>query len=49
MLNADQVLSLRQLAGYDPCIGYYVSDYFNNPEVQMAIHARTNTKWFECK
>jgi serine carboxypeptidase-like clade 2 len=43
------VLSLRQLAGYDPCIGYYVSDYFNNPEVQMAIHAQTNTKWFECK
>ncbi|KAM0895111.1 hypothetical protein ACQ4PT_024040 [Festuca glaucescens] len=41
--------SSSYLAGYDPCIGYYVSDYFNNPEVQKAIHARTNTKWIECK
>ncbi|KAF7028605.1 hypothetical protein CFC21_040496 [Triticum aestivum] len=36
------------LAGYDPCIGYYVDAYFNNPEVQKAMHARTNTDWSEC-
>ncbi|KAK1631476.1 hypothetical protein QYE76_005791 [Lolium multiflorum] len=35
--------------GYDPCIDYHVFDYFNNPEVQKAIHARANTKWIQCK
>ncbi|KAM0881643.1 hypothetical protein ACQ4PT_032805 [Festuca glaucescens] len=37
-----------ELAGYDPCIGAYVDAYFNNLEVQKAIHVRTKTEWSEC-
>ncbi|KAM3275854.1 hypothetical protein ACQJBY_044311 [Aegilops geniculata] len=36
------------LPGYDPCIDAYIDAYLNNPEVQKAMHARTNTDWSEC-
>ncbi|KAL6655427.1 hypothetical protein ACP70R_006253 [Stipagrostis hirtigluma subsp. patula] len=40
--------SSSNLPGYDPCIDNYVKVYFNNPEVQKAIHARINTRWSLC-
>uniref|UniRef100_A0A8I6Y2P4 carboxypeptidase D n=1 Tax=Hordeum vulgare subsp. vulgare TaxID=112509 RepID=A0A8I6Y2P4_HORVV len=36
------------LPGYDPCIDSYIDTYLNNPTVQKAMHARTNTEWSEC-
>ncbi|KAK3133554.1 hypothetical protein QOZ80_6AG0537990 [Eleusine coracana subsp. coracana] len=40
--------SSSYLPGYDPCIDNYVEVYLNNPEVQKAFHARTNTHWSGC-
>nr|CAB3453628.1 unnamed protein product [Digitaria exilis] len=40
--------SIGHLPGYDPCIGYYVPNYFNRIEVQKAIHARIDTPWSTC-
>ncbi|KAM0881647.1 hypothetical protein ACQ4PT_032809 [Festuca glaucescens] len=37
----------RYIPGYDPCSGYYVDAYLNDPEVQKALHART-IKWAGC-
>uniref|UniRef100_A0A453L092 Uncharacterized protein n=1 Tax=Aegilops tauschii subsp. strangulata TaxID=200361 RepID=A0A453L092_AEGTS len=37
-----------QMAGYDPCMEYYVEAYLNTGEVQEALHARTNTNWLAC-
>uniref|UniRef100_A0A453L0B6 Uncharacterized protein n=1 Tax=Aegilops tauschii subsp. strangulata TaxID=200361 RepID=A0A453L0B6_AEGTS len=36
------------MAGYDPCMEYYVEAYLNTGEVQEALHARTNTNWLAC-
>ncbi|XP_072147971.1 putative serine carboxypeptidase-like 30 [Setaria viridis] len=36
------------LPGYDPCIEFYVPNYFNRLEVQNAVHARINTPWSTC-
>ncbi|CAN6196227.1 unnamed protein product [Urochloa humidicola] len=40
--------SYGYLPGYDPCISYYVPNYFNRLEVKKAIHARINTDWSTC-
>ncbi|KAF7072891.1 hypothetical protein CFC21_077968 [Triticum aestivum] len=37
----------RYVPGYDPCTGYYIDAYLNDPEVQKALHVRT-TKWAGC-
>ncbi|KAM3258012.1 hypothetical protein ACQJBY_050002 [Aegilops geniculata] len=37
----------RYVPGYDPCTGYYIEAYLNDPEVQKALHVRT-TKWAGC-
>ncbi|KAL6655428.1 hypothetical protein ACP70R_006254 [Stipagrostis hirtigluma subsp. patula] len=38
--------SSSYLPGYDPCVD--VDVYFNDHEVQKAIHARINTRWEAC-
>ncbi|KAG2643905.1 hypothetical protein PVAP13_2KG355200 [Panicum virgatum] len=42
------VYSSSYLPGYDPCINYYVTNYFNSLDVKEAIHARINTRWSNC-
>ena len=42
-------LAIGQLPGYDPCINYYVTNYFNSLDVKEAIHARINTRWSNCR
>ncbi|CAL5063991.1 unnamed protein product [Urochloa decumbens] len=46
--NLAKKIEAIKLPGYDPCIGYYVPNYFNRLEVQEAIHARINTRWSTC-
>ncbi|KQJ86054.1 serine carboxypeptidase-like 40 [Brachypodium distachyon] len=40
--------SSSYLPGYDPCIRFYIHDYYNRPEVQTAMHVRTRTDWLQC-
>ncbi|XP_072982661.1 serine carboxypeptidase 1-like [Typha latifolia] len=39
--------SNSQIAGYDPCSDFYVTDYLNDPTVQKAFHAKP-TNWQTC-
>ncbi|KAG9442276.1 hypothetical protein H6P81_018130 [Aristolochia fimbriata] len=41
----------KKPAGYDPCVGYQTSAYFNRPDVQKALHANTTNipyPWSHC-
>ncbi|CAL0318741.1 unnamed protein product [Lupinus luteus] len=44
-------LGFRKLYGYDPCTEKYAEIYYNNPDVQKALHANTtgiSYKWTAC-
>lgn len=40
---------MRVPGGYDPCYSTYVAEYFNRPDVKLAFHANTHTKWEVCR
>lgn len=47
-LNGNGFRRMRVPGGYDPCFSIYAAEYFNRPDVKLALHAATHTKWEVC-
>ncbi|XP_034684746.1 serine carboxypeptidase-like 26 [Vitis riparia] len=47
-LNGNGFRRMRVPGGYDPCFSIYAAGYFNRPDVKLALHAATHTKWEVC-
>ena len=48
-LNGNGFRRMRVPGGYDPCFSIYAAEYFNRPDVKLALHAATHTKWEVCR
>lgn len=52
LTGCSQLMIRSRLAGYDPCSEYYSEKYYNQPEVQHALHANATGiryPWTPCR